>query len=267
MRHSTVRSLLIPLTAVSLTTSSVDAQSGSRGRSTPRTGTEVLERMRAAYDGKWYHTLTFVQTTIQKSPNGPDVRQTWYETVAHTPETGTRIRIDINDPSQGNGVTSTNDSTWTVRGGTLQAARAGGNPFLPFIEGVYVQPVERTVREIAPLKVDMSDVRAATWDGRAVWVVGAAAGDTTSPQFWIDAERNVLLRLILRPNESAPPLDVHLSDYVPLGGGMLATKIAMYSGGVLRTAQHYTEWKADVPVDPALFDVTKWMTAKHWANK
>ena len=267
MRYGTSRSFLVTLLAAALAGSSVEAQSRSGSRATPRTGAEVLERMRAAYDGKWYHTLTFVQTTIQRRADGPDVRQTWYETVAHTPETGTRIRIDINDLSEGNGVTSTNDSTWTVRGGTLQAARAGGNPFLPFIEGVYVQPVERTLREIAPLKVDLSKVRAAKWDGRDAWVVGAAEEDTTSPQFWIDAERNVLLRLIVRPNETAPPLDVRLAGYVPLGGGMLATKVDMYSGGVLRTAQQYTEWKADVPIDPALFDVSKWMTAKHWAKR
>ena len=62
------------------------------------------------------------------------------------------------------------------------------------------------------------------------------------------------------------PLDVHLGGYVKAGGGWLATKIEMFQGGVRRQAEEYSDWKVDVPVDPAMFDVTKWTTAPHWAK-
>src|SRR5688572_5776738 len=42
----------------------------SQAPATPRTGAEVLEAMRAAYAGKWYHTLTFKQKTTFHRPDG-----------------------------------------------------------------------------------------------------------------------------------------------------------------------------------------------------
>ena len=234
--------------------------------SVPASGTEVLERMRAAYAGRWYHTLTFVQKTTRRLPNGGDTIQTWYESLRHTPETGTWLRIDIGDPSIGNGVVSSADSSFQVRDGKLTTARAGGNEFLPLIEGVYVQPVERTAKEIAATNVDLSRVTPGKWQGRDVWIVGAASrADTTSPQFWVDAQRKVVVRMILvRPQTS--PMDIHLDGYVPLKGGWLATKVEMFVDGVRRQAEEYSGWKADVPLDPALFSPATWSSAKHWAK-
>ena len=235
--------------------------------STPRTGTDVLAAMRAAYDGKWYHTLTFTQKTTMHRPDGVQ-EQTWYETLRHT-GAGTQLRIDFGDLSAGNGTIYTPDSTFRVRAGKPVAPVASGNEFLPLIEGVYVQPVARTVKELSQMKVDLSRVRTGTWEGKPVWVVGAAsASDTTSPQFWVDTERKLLVRMMIRPNEAQPPLDVHLGGYVKVGkGAWLATKIMMSQNGKPLQGEEYTDWKVDVPVNPALFDLAQWTTAKHWAKK
>ena len=37
----------------------------------------VVEAMRAAYAGKWYHTLTFTQKTTRRGQDGADHEQTW----------------------------------------------------------------------------------------------------------------------------------------------------------------------------------------------
>lgn len=234
---------------------------------TPANGTEVLAAMRAAYDGRWYHTLTFIQKTTFHRPNGVQ-EQLWYETLRHTPA-GTQLRIDFGDLATGNGVIFTPDSTFPVRGGQPQPARPTGNEFLPLIEGVYVQPVAKTVKELAGMNVDMSKVRTGTWEGKPVWVVGTtSAADTTSPQFWVDTDRKLLVRMVLRPNADQPPLDVHLGGYEKVGrGAWLSTKIMMYREGKPLQGEEYTDWKVDVPVDPALFDLSKWTSAPHWARK
>jgi len=236
-------------------------------QATPRTGREVLEAMRAAYDGKWYHTLTFVQKTTFHRPDGSTQEQTWYETLRHTPQTGTQLRIDLGDLAAGNGLIFTADSTFPVRAGKPSQPRGTGNEFLPLIEGVYVQPVAQTVKDLDQMKVDLSKVSSGTWQGKPVWIVGATAGDTTSPQFWIEPERKLLVRMMLRPNEAQPPLDVHLGGYVRAGNGWLATKIDILQNGKPVQVEEYTDWKVDVPVDASLFDVTKWTTAPHWAKK
>jgi hypothetical protein len=232
----------------------------------PKTGAEVLQRMHDAYDGTWYSTLTFTQKTTQFPTDKAPVVTTWYESLRYTQPLGTQLRIDIGDPSAGNGVLYTADSGWVVRGGKLTAAR-GGNEFLPLIEGVYMQPVERTLRELETTKIDMHRVTRGRWRDRAVWIVGAATpSDTTAPQFWVDAERNVVVRMILAPSPTAV-MDIRLDNYVPLAGGWLATKIEMFVGGVPRQFEEYSEWKANVDLSPALFDVATWMTAPHWATR
>ena len=232
----------------------------------PTTGADVLGRMRSAFGGRWYSTLTFVQKTTLRRPDGGDTVQTWYESIRYTPERGTVLRIDVAPLSGGNGSLSTWDSTYTVRGGTLASTRPTGNPFLPFIESVYLQPVERTVREMAPLKIDLSKVRTDRWEGRRAWVVGAAAGDSVSPQFWVDDERQVVVRMIVESGAGRPPLDIHLLGYVRVGEGWLATKIEMYSGGVKRQGEDYSDWKAGMPLAAELFEAGAWRSAAHWAK-
>lgn len=233
---------------------------------TPKTGADVLEAMRAAYAGKWYHTLTFTQKTTVYRPDG-NREETWYETLTHT-AAGTKLRIDMGDLAAGNGVVYTPDSSFTVKGGVAQPPRASGNEFLPLIEGVYVQPVAKTIKELDQMKVDMSRVRSGTWQGKPVWIVGASTeADTTSPQFWIDTDRKVLVRMMLAFAPNQPPFDVQLGGYEHVGNGAwLATKIQMFQSGKPRQMEEYRGWKVDVPVDAAMFDPAKWSTAPHWAK-
>jgi outer membrane lipoprotein-sorting protein len=234
----------------------------------PQTGAQVFARMHDAYAGKWYSTLRFVQKTTQWKADGTMSIATWYESLRHTDATGTQLRIDLGDPSIGNGTLYSADSTWVVRDGKLTAARAGGNEFLPLIEGVYMQSVERTVAELATTGVDMQRVSASTLDGRPAWVVGArSAADSTSPQLWIDSERLVLLRMILSPAPGAPVMDIQMRDYVALGGGWLATKVVMTVGGKPRQVEDYADWKANVDLSPDLFSPSSWKTAAHWARR
>jgi hypothetical protein len=246
-----------------LTAAAAHAQPTPRA---PRTGADVLARMHAAYDGRWYHTLTFTQKTTIYRPGTAPIIETWYESLRHTPATGVQLRIDRGAPAAGNGTLYTSDSTWVIRGGTVVSKRGEGNEFLPLIEGVYVQPVATTVKQVQAMHVDLAKVRADTWASRRAWVVGAAAGDSTSAQFWVDAERNVVVRMILPGPPNQPSLDIVLGGYERTGGGWLATKVTMSAGGMPRQAEVYSDWKVDVPLAPALFDPANWTTAPHWVR-
>jgi len=236
-------------------------------QSVPKTGAEVFRRMHDAYAGKWYRTLTFVQRTTQRRRDGTDTVTTWYESLRQV-DGVTQLRIDIGDPSAGNGVLYTADSSWRVRDGKLVSASADGNEFLPLIEGVYFNPVEQTIRELSSTKTDMSRVVEGRYDGRRVWIIGATStADTTSPQIWIDAERNVAVRAVLSPSANLPMLDIHLDGYVPIDATWLASKIAMLQGGVPRQTEEYRDWKVNVDLPASLFAVATWTSAPHWAKR
>jgi hypothetical protein len=189
------------------------------------------------------------------------------ESLRYAPGVGTQLRIDIGELPAGNGVLYTADSTWIVRGGKVTTTRPQGNEFLPLIEGVYLQPVERTMRELAGTGIAFGKVGAARWEDRPAWIVGATSpADSTSPQFWVDAERNVVVRMILVPAPNVPVMDIHLGKYVPLAGGWLATRIEMYVAGKPRQFEEYSDWRAGQPLPAALFDPQRWIDAPHWGK-
>lgn len=234
----------------------------------PVGGRDVLQRMHDAYAGKWYSTLRFVQKTTRFGGGGAPTFATWYESLRQTPDGRTELRIDLGDPANGNGILYTADSSWVFRGGKLSAARPEGNEFLPLIEGVYMQPVDATVRQLASTGVDMSRVMHATWEGRPVTVIGiAAAVDSVSPQIWVDDERNVVVRMLLRPTPSSPPMDIHLGDYVHVGDGWLATKVAMTVDGKPLQTEDYADWKVGMSLPADLFATSAWSARGHWATR
>ncbi len=237
-------------------------------QSTPKTGAEVFQRMHDAYKGKWYHNLTFTQRTTQYRPDGTQTVSTWYESLRHMPDHGTQLRIDVGQPSAGNGMLYTADSTWRLKDGALARTDGQGNEFLPLIEGVYMQPVATTLAQLGGTGVDMSRVSTGTWDGRKAWIIGASsAADSTSPQIWIDASRKVVVRMILSPGANAPTMDIHLGKYEPLAGGWLATKVDMLVGGKPRQTEEYSGWKANIDLAPGLFEIASWTSAPHWAGR
>ena len=258
-----MRNPILPaVVAITFVLTTADAQQP------PSNGQEVLQRMHDAYAGTWYTTLTFRQQTTQWRPDGSPAVSTWLESLRHTPAIGTQLRIDIRDLAAGNGVLYTADSTFVVRAGKLTTTRPQGNEFLPLIEGVYMQPVERTMRELRGTGVDFTKTSAARWDDRPVWVVGAGSpADSALPQFWVDVERNVVVRMILVPAPSTPTMDIHLERYEPLAGGWLATKIEMYVAGKPRQFEEYSDWRAGTELPAALFDVQSWTQAPHWGKR
>lgn len=228
-------------------------------------GEQTLSRMHAAYAGSWYRSLTFRQRTTITTPSGVRAEQ-WYESLAQL-DGRTVLRIDRGAPTEGNGILYTADSAWIMRKGALAATRGEGNQFLPLIEGVYVQPVAQTVAELRREGFDLTKGYERSWNGKPVTVVGAASeSDSTSQQFWVDRERNLLVRMViaLSPTQT---FDVHLEGYEPAGKGWIATRVALMSGGEPVQLEEYSDWHADVPLAPALFDVNHWTSAPHWAER
>ena len=100
MMRSTFAVALVALAACS---------SAPRGAPTsePADGRALLGGMHDRYDGKWFRTMTFVQRTTQRRPDGTEQVTTWYEA-----QRGPRLRIDFGDPALGNGALYTADSLY-----------------------------------------------------------------------------------------------------------------------------------------------------------
>jgi hypothetical protein len=217
--------------------------------------------MRARHAAGWYRTLTFVQRTVQTPPaGGAEQVSTWYETMALPG----RLRIDT-DSTLRTGRLFANDSTYAVRDGQLRAAVPGHNALLVLGFDVYAQPAARSAAVLRTLGFPAGPVRADTWNGRPAWVVGGRPGDTRSPQYWIDRERLVFLRLLQPwPGDTTRTFEARFLDYRPLAGGWIAPKVEAYVAGRRVLLEEYSDLRAGVDVDATLFDPRRWTAGRHW---
>lgn len=251
------------LAVVALLTAAACA-SGGRAEPEPTidTGQALLQRMHAQYAGKWYRTLTFVQRTVETPPQGAERRGTWYEAMALPG----RLRID-RDLAQGTGTLFARDSQYVFLQNQLRRAVPGYNVLQVLGFDVYGQPPARTAAVLRELGFRLDSLRSDTWQGRPVWVVGAPADDARRPQFWIDKERLVFVRLIQPwPGDTTRPFEVRFNDYRPLGDGWIAPHVEAFVDGRRVLLETYENVRADPPLDTALFDPKQWSTARHWAK-
>ena len=218
----------------------------------PRDGVEVVARMRERYLGKWYRTLTFVQKTTL--PEGKV--ETWYEAA----ELPGKLRIDIAPLEGRNTLLFRNDTLYEFKDGKLAETKPLIHPLMVLGFDVYAQPLDKTLDQLRELGFDLDQVHEADWQGRPTYVVGAAAGDSVTRQFWIDQERLYFVRMV-EPGKKDPAarVETRFNKYIPMGQAWLETEVRFMVNGETKMLEEYTEPRASVTLDPAIFDPGRWV--------
>ena len=232
-------------------------------RVTPRfaTGADVVEAMRARYDGQWYKTLTFRQKTSRLLPNGSWKVETWYEAM----KIPGRLRIDFDPLSAGNGVLYARDSQFVATNGRVIQSAPGINDLLLLGFDIYENPSARSVALLRRQGIDLTRVHETTFEGRSMVVVGALRGDLQRKQAWIDAERLYLVRLVEPTrSDSSKVQDIRFLNYERRDGGWIAPRVEIYNDGNLVFTEDYEDVKTNVALDESIFDPTPWRNARHW---
>jgi hypothetical protein len=215
------------------------------------TGEAILNAMHDRYAKSWYHTLTFTQTTEQRTPaDTMTSKQIWKE-VALLPG---RLWVDIARPAGEVYAMYLGDSLFIWNKDSVLSRIQSPNIFLIMGFDVYAQPVARTLAALGADGYPMSPVREDTWQGRPVYVIGAAAGDTHSHQLWIDKDRLLFLRAIEPSSQdSTKSLDYRFAGYVQVPGGWVAEDVQLYLGDKLIQREEYYDVRTNVPVDSSIF--------------
>lgn len=230
-------------------------------RTSYATGDEVIAAMHARYAGKWYSTLTFTQKTSRLQADGKWNVQTWYEAM-HLPG---RLRIDFDPISAGNGVLWVRDSAFAIQNGRALRGQRSINQLLLLGFDVYGNAPARTADLLRREGYNLALVHADTFQNRPMVVVGARQGNLHRKQFWIDAEHLYFVRILEpAPRDSTKVQDIRFMNYERRGEAWISPRVEIYADGKLVFHEDYTDMRTDVPLDDALFDPTKWKTAKHW---
>jgi hypothetical protein len=226
-----------------------------------RSADQLFAAMHDRYDDSWYRTLTFVQTSTYLRPDGSTSRtETWYEAAAIPG----RLRIDLGDPSRGNGALYRNDSLYSVQGGRVVDRRQARNPLAILGFDVYRQSPARTMEQLRAEGFDLSVLHVDSLNGKRAYVVGAGPTDSTSNQFWVEGDRLLFVRLIQTDPQRNRTQDIRFERYVQHGGGWVAEEVRFLMGGRMFFHEAYSNVRVNVALPDDLFLPERWSTAPHW---
>jgi hypothetical protein len=226
--------------------------SPARADATPRNGLEVVGAMRRAH------------------PAGPLTAITFTATVREPRQDTTRVR-------SATGVVSFPGkyrlAYWSSRSGVIRdrerlavfdaGKRVATSNRVDIAQllayDVFAQKIDATIMWLDIARVRLGLLRRDRWDGRDVWVVGAAAGDTTSAQFWVDADRWRVLRVIQRdPRRPAERLDIRFHDFDDVMRVPLPTRIVTVRDGRVVQEQTLSALTANPSIPSRAFDLQRW---------
>ena len=219
-------------------------------------GRSLLAVVRAKYDTSWYKTLSFTQNNTLYSSRGTTTTSQWRQRIA----VPGKLRIDYLPLTSRSGVLFDGTRVHTFDNGRAIDAQPGINAQLLLTADVYSLPLDRSVTLLDSLGFDLTKLRRDTWEGQGAYVVGAAEGDTTSSQFWIDSTRMVPLRIIQKQRLGSREVvsDVRYGKFAEFGGLPVATEVVQYRDGRLVFREQHVDVKLNEPIADVTFDATKW---------
>ena len=236
---------------------SVPTPAGTPVASSPA---ELVRMMHQRYDGRWFRTLTFVQRNSRYLANGSADTSTWYESL----RVPGALRIDIAPLAQRSGILFVRDSQFVVGGGRVTNAVASVHPLLVLAFDVYADAPERTMQRLRTLGFDLTRMHEDTWQGRPVYVVGAAKGDGRHKQFWIDRERLLFVRLLQPDRDTTKASEIQFNNYRQIGKAWVAPEVVFLTDGKHTFVERYEDVRADVDLADEMFNPRTWNAVPHW---
>ncbi len=197
----------------------------------PPDGRTVLTAMNDRYVGKWYMTLQFKQNVTIISATGRQTKQVWNQYLTLPG----KQRIDYVPLSSKSGVLYADGKLYAFANGKAQNTQDGWHPLLVLTGDVYTQMVDTTAMELSALGFDLTKARKAQWDGREMWVVGAAEGDSTTSQFWVDTDSLLVRRILVSDARAVKPSvnETRYLDYRNVAGYPVSFSMRSYRDGRL----------------------------------
>jgi outer membrane lipoprotein-sorting protein len=220
---------------------------------------QLVDAMQTKYAKSWYKTATFVQKTTNIDKDGNQKVETWYEAMSLPGS----LRIDFTPTKDGNGILFTNSQIYVFKNGKVDSNRPLIHPLMVLGFDIYGLPAAEVIEKLKGLKFDLSTFREDSWQGRPVYVVGAKAGDLHSPQFWIDQKNLYFVRMIRPGRDGVQTQETQFNKYQKLSGGWMSPEVIFMTDGKVVTTEEYSDLRADVPLDPKLFDPQYFATV-HW---
>ena len=218
-------------------------------------GEELIHSMYKMYNGKWYKHFTFTQDAVFYKDGKEDKKEVWHEAATFPGN----LVIKYDSMGSKNGVIFNNNTVCGIKDGIAKTPRPFIHDLLLVGFDVYFLNPERSIRLLDSLGYNLKIVHEDVFEGRKVIVVGAEKGDEKSNQFWIDAERLYMHRVIYQKTDH---MDVRFEEYENMNGNWVAKKVTFIANGQLRMVEVYYNIKFPKGLNPSIFVAEKFTEAK-----
>lgn len=216
---------------------------------------ELVRAMRTRYDGKWYRTLSYFQRNTIPLRSGSHATSEWtvYQSVPG------RLRVDFLPLAGKSGLLYLDGRQTTFSSGKVVAQSSSVDPIVLFGADVYALDPDSTLSRLDSLGVART-LREDTWEGRRAFVLGAAAGDTTSNQLWVDADRLLLVRVVrTQMSGTTRTLSETRLTYADVDGVPVPKQTIVFRGGREALRGEFTRVRVNPELPAALFDPARWV--------
>lgn|SRR5437763_229894 len=217
---------------------------------------DLLQAMHDRYDGKYLKTVSFLQNNIQYRSTGQEEKSQWYEHI----EAPGKLRIAFLPATRKSGLVQVDDRVASFDNGIRVDFRRSINPLLLLTSDVYAAPMTVITRTLDSLHVNMGIMRNDEWEGDAVYVIGAKAGDTTSNQLWVDRDHLRLVRFIQsqKAGDRTMVSDTRVRGYKEIDGFDIPTEFLLLRNGRPVWRQESADVRINGEFPAGTFDQARW---------
>ncbi len=214
-------------------------------------GKELINAMYKMYSpNKWYKYFTFSQNMEFYRNDSVVKKDVWHE--AYAPGS---LVIKFGTKNSKDGVLFSDFKVHSFEQGKEPRSAQRVHDLLLVGLDIYFYAPERTIKILDSLGYCTSKIHEDIFEGRKVYVVGADKGDLETKQFWIDAERLYMHRIIY--DQKGKINDVIFGDYTKMETYWMAKTIIFKTNGKLGLIERYYDIKFPKAINAGWFDAKK----------
>lgn len=214
-------------------------------------GNELIKAMYQKYENKWYKYFTFSQNMEFYRNDSIIKKDVWHEAALFP---GNLI-IKFGEKDAKDGVLFSNFTVYSFQKDKEMHSAPMVHDLLLVGLDVYFYKPEFTCHLLDSLGYDLSKIHEDIFEGRKVFVVGASKGDLESQQFWIDAERLYMHRIIYKKKGKLS--DVIFGDYEKMKNYWVSKTIIFKQNGKLNLIERYYDIKFPKNINKNWFNANK----------
>lgn len=214
-------------------------------------GSALIKAMHQKYENKWYKHFTFSQNMEFYRNDSIINKDVWHE-AAQFPG---NLLIKFGTKDSKDGVLFSNFMVYSFQKDKEMHTSPMVHDLLLVGLDVYFYKPEFTCHLLDSLGYDLSKIREDVFEGRKVYVVGADKNDLESHQFWIDAERLYMHRIIYKKKGKVS--EVVFADYEKMKNYWVSKTIIFKQNGKLNLIEKYYDIKFPKSLSKEMFDPLK----------